>query len=106
MQFQETVSTRHAVQGGVQGLASDRGDRSDPLSAQSSSGLPANPRLLSEMGASDDRDAIVPEINVIRNNPNISDAVSKLGFYVPFNSQGHIGTGPQNCHLWDSNSQR
>ena len=24
---------------------------------------------------------------------------SKLGFYVPFNSQGHIGTGPQNCHL-------
>ena len=21
---------------------------------------------------------------------------SKLGFYVPFNSQGHIGTGPQN----------
>ena len=20
---------------------------------------------------------------------------SKLGFYVPFNSQGHIGTGPQ-----------
>ena len=31
---------------------------------------------------------------------------SKLGFYVPFNSQGHIGTGPENCHLWDSNSQR
>ena len=31
---------------------------------------------------------------------------SKLGFYVPFNSQGHIGTGPQNCHLWDSNPQR
>ena len=30
---------------------------------------------------------------------------SKLGFYVPFNSQGHIGTGPQNCHLWDSNPQ-
>ena len=27
---------------------------------------------------------------------------SKLGF----NSQGHIGTGPQNCHLWDSNPQR
>ena len=24
---------------------------------------------------------------------------SKLGFFVPFNSQGHIGTGPQNCHL-------
>ena len=24
---------------------------------------------------------------------------SKLGFYVPFNSQGHIGTGPQHCHL-------
>ena len=33
-------------------------------------------------------------------------AKSKLGFYVPFNSQGHIGTGPQNCHLWDSNPQR
>ena len=31
---------------------------------------------------------------------------SKLGFYVPFNSQSHIGTGPQNCHLWDSNPQR
>ena len=31
---------------------------------------------------------------------------SKLGFYIPFNSQGHIGTGPQNCHLWDSNPQR
>ena len=31
---------------------------------------------------------------------------SKLGFYVPFNSQGHIGTGRQNCHLWDSNPQR
>ena len=31
---------------------------------------------------------------------------TKLGFYVPFNSQGHIGTGPQNCHLWDSNPQR
>ena len=31
---------------------------------------------------------------------------SKLGFYVPFNSQGHMGTGPQNCHLWDSNPQR
>ena len=31
----------------------------------------------------------------------------KVGvFYVPFNSQGHIGTGPQNCHLWDSNPQR
>ena len=24
---------------------------------------------------------------------------SKLGFYVTFNSQGHIGTGPQLCHL-------
>ena len=31
---------------------------------------------------------------------------SKLGFYVLFNSQGHIGTGPQNCHLWDSNPHR
>ena len=30
---------------------------------------------------------------------------SKLGFFVPFDSQGHIGTGPQHCHLWDSNSQ-
>ena len=35
-----------------------------------------------------------------------ASAWSKLGFYVPFNSQGHIGTGPQNCHLWDSNPQR
>ena len=22
---------------------------------------------------------------------------SKLGFYVQFNTQGHIGTGPQHC---------
>ena len=35
------------------------------------------------------------------NNNNITK--SKLGFYVSFNSQGHIGTGPQLCHLWDSN---
>ena len=76
--FQEAISTRHSVQGGVQGLPSGRGDRSDPLSAQSSSGLPANPRLLSEMGASDDRDTILPDINVIRNNPNISDAVPRV----------------------------
>ena len=33
-------------------------------------------------------------------------STSKLGFYVPFNSQGHIGTGPQHCHLWDSDPQR
>ena len=25
---------------------------------------------------------------------------SKLVFYVPFNSQGHIGTGPRLCQLW------
>ena len=31
---------------------------------------------------------------------------SKLEFYVPFNSQGHIGTGPQHCHLWESNPPR
>ena len=30
------------------------------------------------MGASDDRDAILPGINVIRNNPNTSDAVSRV----------------------------
>ena len=24
---------------------------------------------------------------------------SKVGFYVPFNSQGHTETGPQQCHL-------
>ena len=77
LRFQEGVPTHHSAQG-VQGLASGRGDRSDPLSAQSSSGLLANPRLLSEMGASDDRDAILPDINVIRNNPNISDAVSRV----------------------------
>ena len=28
-----------------------------------------------------------------------------LLFYVPFNSRGHTGTGPQHCHLWDSNSR-
>ena len=38
--------------------------------------------------------------------PPASKSKSKLGFYVPFNSQGHIGTGPQNCHLWDWNPQR
>ena len=39
-------------------------------------------------------------------NKRSTKSKSKLGFYVPFNSQGHIGTGPQNCHLWDSNPQR
>ena len=33
-------------------------------------------------------------------------AKSKFGFYVLFNSQDHIGTGPQNCHLWNSNQQK
>ena len=37
---------------------------------------------------------------------DFSKSKSKLGFNVPFNSQGHIGTGPQHCHLWDSNPQR
>ena len=50
LRFQEGVSTRQSVQGGVQGLASDRGDRSDLHSAQSSSGLLANPGLPSETG--------------------------------------------------------
>ena len=31
---------------------------------------------------------------------------SKLGFYIPSNSQGHIGTGSQHCHLWESNPHR
>ena len=31
---------------------------------------------------------------------------SKLGFYVPFNSRGHIERGPQHCHLWGSKPQR
>ena len=78
LRFQEGVPTHQSVQGGVQGLVSGQGDRSDPLAAQSSSGLLANPRLPSEMSASDDRDAILPTINVIRNNPNISDAVSRV----------------------------
>ena len=25
-----------------------------------------------------------------------------LVFYIPFNSQGHIGTGNQHCHLWET----
>ena len=33
----------------------------------------------------------------------IDDLMSNFGFYVPFNSQGHIGTGFSPCHLWDSN---
>ena len=24
-------------------------------------------------------------------------------FNIPFNRQGYIGTGPQYCHLWESN---
>ena len=31
---------------------------------------------------------------------------SKLGFDVLFNSQGHIVTGPQHCHLLGSNPHR
>ena len=30
----------------------------------------------------------------------------KLWFYVLFNSQGHIGTGPQHYHLSESNPRR
>ena len=30
----------------------------------------------------------------------------KLGIYVPFNSQGHIGMGPQHCYLWGSNPHK
>ena len=32
-----------------------------------------------------------------------TDQRSTLQFYVLFNSQGHIGTDPQHCHLWESN---
>ena len=53
--------------------------------------------LLGELGLSVSAKKLVP--------PS-TKSKSKLGFYVPFNSQGHIGTGPQNCHLWDSNPQR
>ena len=31
---------------------------------------------------------------------------SKLVFYVLFNSQGHIVTGPRYCHLWELNPYR
>ena len=31
---------------------------------------------------------------------------SKLVFYIPFNSQGHIGAGLQPCHLWQINPHR
>ena len=31
---------------------------------------------------------------------------SKLGFYVPFNSQGHIDSSLQHCQLWEVNPQR
>ena len=33
-------------------------------------------------------------------------AKSNIWFSAPFNSQGHIGTGPQHCFLSDSNSHR
>ena len=29
---------------------------------------------------------------------------TKLGFYILFNRQGHIGTGSQDCHLFDLNT--
>ena len=29
-----------------------------------------------------------------------------FGFYIPFNSLGHIRTGPQHYHLWGSNPHR
>ena len=32
---------------------------------------------------------------------DIHVVITKFRFYVPFNSQGHIGTGPQHCHLWE-----
>ena len=35
-----------------------------------------------------------------RNIDQFKVSKSKLGFYVPFNIQGHIGRGPQHCHLW------
>ena len=31
---------------------------------------------------------------------------SKLGFYVPFDSQGHIRTGSKYCRLWESKIHR
>ena len=78
LRFQEGVSTHHSPQGSDQVVMSGRGDRSDPLSGQIAAGLAANPRVMPVTGASDDRDAILPDINVIRNNPNISDAVSRV----------------------------
>ena len=41
---------------------------------------------------------IPPYRTMIVNCQNV-DQRSKLGFYIPFNRQGHIGTGPQHCHL-------
>ena len=35
-----------------------------------------------------------------------NDNWSKQGFYVPFNSQGHIGTGPELCYLRELNPHR
>ena len=46
------------------------------------------------------------EMSVEESPITSSQGRTKLGFYVQFNSQGHIMTGPQNCHLWDSNPQR
>ena len=78
LRFQEGVSTHHSPQGSDQVVMSGCGDRSDPLSGQIAAGLTANPRVMPVTGASDDRDAILPDINVIRNNPGISDAVSRV----------------------------
>ena len=58
--------------------------------------------LMAQLGQTVSKEKLVPPATCV----TCLGQRSKLGFYVPFNSQGHIGTGPQNCHLWDSNPQR
>ena len=48
---------------------------------------------------------VIPVLTPPTLDKSLKGQRSKLGFYIPFNSQGHIGTGLQNCHLWDSNPQ-
>ena len=49
----------------------------------------------------------VKEFKILETNLKYENIItkSKLGFYILFNSQGHIGTGPQKCHLWGLNPE-
>ena len=45
----------------------------------------------------------LPCIRKVKTGDPCRFKASRLGFYVLFNSQDHIVTGPQHCDLWESN---